>query len=211
MRCTILSLVSLFCGLILAQDDGNTPETEKTSETQSCFPDTCNLLKEFGSLREKLGIMETRLKDSENQILELKKKETTKIAFSAAIGGNGQQIGPFNTDTTLIYKTVITNIGNAYNESTGIFTAPVAGVYYFTIFCHAGGDREGKLFLYKNDDLVVMTSDHITQYDGADNGGNAVFLQLQQRDQVYVRLAANSHVWGSDLHTTFSGFLVTQM
>ncbi|XP_032399901.1 collagen alpha-2(VIII) chain isoform X2 [Etheostoma spectabile] len=211
MRCTILLFVSLFCGLILAQDGGNPPETEITSETQSCFPHKCDLLKEFGALREKLGVMETRLKDSENQILELKKKERTKVIFSTAVAQGEKHVGPFNTDITLSYKRVITNIGDAYNPSTGIFNAPVAGVYYFTIFYTAGGNREGKLFLYKNNDLVVMTSDHITQYDGADNGGNAVFLQLQQRDQVYVRMAANSHVWGNDYYTTFSGFLVTQM
>lgn len=57
--------------------------------------------------------------------------------------------------------------------------------------------------------MTVITSDHKTESDGADNGGNAVFLQLQQGDQVYVSMAANTYVWGAD-HTTFSGFLVTQ-
>ncbi|XP_031160163.1 uncharacterized protein LOC116053270 isoform X2 [Sander lucioperca] len=174
MKFTILLFVSLFCGLILAQEDG--PEIEKTSGTQSC--DMCDLLKEFGALREKVGVMETRLKDSENQILELKKKERTKVMFSAAAGEGDKSIGPFNTDTTLIYRRVITNIGGAYSPSTGIFTAPVAGVYYFTIFYHAGGEKEGKLLLYKNNDMVVMTHDQCSDSDGADNGGNAAFLQL---------------------------------
>ncbi|XP_044038941.1 uncharacterized protein LOC122869740 [Siniperca chuatsi] len=282
MNFTILWFVLLFCGLILAQDEGT------AIETQSCFPDMCNLLKEFGAMREKLGAMETRLKDSEtrlkdsetrlkdseNQILELKNKEfgamreklgametrlkdsetrlkdsetrlkdsetrlkdsetrlkdsetrlndsenkivelsnkeRTKVIFSASAGGSGR-IGPFNTDTTLIYRAMKTNIGNAYNQFTGIFTAPVAGVYYFTIFYHAGGEHEVKLLLYKNNEVVVMTRDHQSDSDTADNGGNAVFLQLQQGDQVYVQMHAKSHVWGFNHLTTFSGFLVTQM
>ncbi|XP_078020618.1 complement C1q subcomponent subunit B-like [Epinephelus lanceolatus] len=152
---------------------------------------------------------ESRLKNSENQLLELRNKERTKVIFSAATGG-GQAIGPFNTDKTLIYRTVITNIGDAYSPHTGIFVAPVAGVYYFTIFFHAGGHERAGLLLYKNNQLMIMTSDHQTEADTADNGGNAAFLQLQPGDHVYVVLAANSHVWGTS-HTTFSGLLVTQM
>ncbi|KAL7375737.1 hypothetical protein ABVT39_022771 [Epinephelus coioides] len=158
----------------------------------------------------RLNSSESRLWNSENQLLELRNKERTKVIFSAATGG-GNHIGPFNTDKTLIYRRVMTNIGDAYSPHRGIFVAPVAGVYYFTIFYHAGGYQQAKLLLYKNSQLMIATTDHRTGADGADNGGNAAFLQLQPGDQVCVVLAANSHVWGSNYQTTFSGFLVTQI
>ncbi|XP_074480477.1 complement C1q tumor necrosis factor-related protein 3-like [Sebastes fasciatus] len=211
MNFAILLIVLLFSDLIFAQDVGNANETEISMEIQSCNPDMCDLLIEFGAMTEKLRAVETRLKDSETQILELRNKERTKVIFSAATGGGDNAIGPFNTDTTLIYRTVITNIGNAYSQFTGIFVAPVAGVYYFTIFYHAGGYYKAHLLLYKNNELMVTTHDHWSLIDTADNGGNAVFLQLQPGDQVYVRMAENAWVWGTDHHTTFSGFLVTQM
>ncbi|KAK5931593.1 hypothetical protein CesoFtcFv8_000125 [Champsocephalus esox] len=231
MSWTILLIVSLFCGLISAQDDGNTTDFENHLETQGCSADMCDLLREFGAVRDKLRVVETRMEDSETrlkdtetrlkdtetrltesetQILELKKEKKT-VVFSAATGGGDTAIGPFNTDTTLIYRKVITNIGAAYSPNTGVFVAPVAGVYYFTIFYHAGGKYEALLRLYKNNDVVVLTYDHRCTSDSADNGGNAVFLQLVQGDQVYVRLGVNTHVWGSDYPTTFSGFLVTEM
>ena len=59
----------LFCSLSLVQSEGQTPETERTNET--CFP-VCDLVKELSALREKVGVMETKLKGSENQIHELK-------------------------------------------------------------------------------------------------------------------------------------------
>ncbi|XP_059210159.1 complement C1q-like protein 2 [Centropristis striata] len=200
MNFIILFFTLLFSGFILAQEgDGTTPRISE-------------FLKLIVDMKEKLSAMETRTSESEKQILELKNKETTTVAFTAALGGGGAAYGPFNIATTLMYKTVITNIGNAYNPSTGIFTAPVSGLYYFTIFYHAGGQSVAHLTLYKNNEVIVITSDHTSsEFDTADNGGNAAFVQLQSRDQVYVRMDLNAYVWGNDHHTTFSGFLVTQM
>ncbi|XP_037614185.1 cerebellin-1-like isoform X2 [Sebastes umbrosus] len=208
MNFAILMIVLLFSDFIFAQDVDNTDETEKPN----------SLLREFGAMKETLRAVETRLKDSETrlkdsetQILELRSKESTKVIFSAATGGGDKGIGPFNTDTTLIYRTVISNIGNAYSPSTGIFVAPVAGVYYFNIFYCAAGTHPANLNLYINNKPIVAAYDNKSSSDTADTGGNAVFLQLQPGDQVYVRMLVNSWVWGSDYHTTFSGFLVTQM
>ncbi|XP_034005963.1 complement C1q-like protein 3 [Trematomus bernacchii] len=206
MRLTIVLIVSLFSGLILAQEGDNVSEKLKAMETRLVNSET-----RLVNTETRLMDTENRLKESENQILELKNKEKKTVIFSAATGGGGNHIGPFNTDTTLIYRTMITDIGGAYSPSTGVFVAPVAGVYYFTIFFHAGGNLAAKLTLNKNNDLVVMTQDHPSTFDTADNGGNAVFLQLVQGDQVYVRLIAKTFVWGTDHHTTFSGFLVTEM
>lgn len=93
---------------------------------------------------------------------------------------------------------------------TGIFAAPVAGVYYFSIFYHASGSHGSMLRLFKNSEEIVIAHDFQSDSDRADNGANAVFLQLQHGDQVYVQLAANSHIWGAS-HSTFSGYLVGQI
>ncbi|XP_071315175.1 complement C1q tumor necrosis factor-related protein 3-like [Trachinotus anak] len=210
--------MSLFiCLLILFCCDLNLGQSWNESEGELTCPDSCTLQSEFLAMKKKIEDMENKLTqcetkfiNSESQIEELKNQASKKVIFSAAVGGSGST-GPFNKDTMLLYSTVITNIGSAYNKFTGVFTAPVAGVYYFSIFYHSGGEYEGKLLLYKNDQLMIMTHDHKSQSDTADNGGNAVFLQLQPGDQVYVRLPANSHVWGHGQHTTFNGFLVNEM
>ncbi|KAA8582655.1 hypothetical protein FQN60_006326 [Etheostoma spectabile] len=76
---------------------------------------------------------------------------------------------------------------------------------------HGGGSHDTGLTLVKNNEDIVKANDHSSTYDRADNGGNAVFLRLQPRDMVFVRLAAYLYVWGTDYHTTFSGFLVTPL
>ncbi|XP_053199119.1 cerebellin-2-like [Scomber japonicus] len=134
--------------------------------------------------------------------------EREKVAFSA-LTNYGAAYGPFDMDKTLVYKKVITNIGNGYDPSTGIFTAPVAGIYHFTFLYHAGGERASKLILKRNGEEITMTGDNKSQYEKSNNGGNAVCLQMKKMDRVCVVLAANCHVWGSE-HTSFSGFLVCE-
>ncbi|KAI9546295.1 hypothetical protein NQZ68_028712 [Dissostichus eleginoides] len=170
-------------------------------DTKTRLMDTETQLKDTET---RLQNTETRLTESASQTLRLKANKT--VVFSAATGRGEKKIGPFNTDITLIYRNVITNIGAAYSTSTGIFVAPVAGVYYFTCFYHNGGGYGEMLQLYKNNELVLLTHDHGSYY--YNNGGNAVFLQLEQGAQVYVRLVKDSYVSGTDYHTTFSGFLV---
>uniref|UniRef100_A0A3Q1GT11 C1q domain-containing protein n=1 Tax=Acanthochromis polyacanthus TaxID=80966 RepID=A0A3Q1GT11_9TELE len=165
--------------------------------------DCCTVQRKFDTIEDRLTALEKLLKEFQIRLI---KNENKTVIFSAVVGRFGT-IGPFSTDTTLVCRRVITNIGNAYSRFSGIFTAPVPGVYYFTFFYHAGGECDAMLYLYRNYQLIVMTSDHSLRHDTADNGGNAVFLQLRKGDQVHVRMGANSHVWGSYRHTTFSGFL----
>ncbi|XP_008420827.2 complement C1q-like protein 2 [Poecilia reticulata] len=197
-------MLVMFCGLTLAQDDVN------EIETQLSFPEMSVLLQELGALKEKSEALETKLEETENQVLVLNEKASTKVVFSAEIGGNGA-IGPYSTSKTLIYTSVLANLGNAYNQHTGIFVAPVRGMYYFSFFYHAGGGFPVGLDLMKNNQVVVRSAEHKSSYDFSDNGGNAAFVELQQGDHVYVQLDANHHVWGSGYSTTFSGFLLHQV
>ncbi|KAF7198806.1 transcript variant X10 [Nothobranchius furzeri] len=70
---------------------------------------------------------------TENQVEALRREgEVKQVAFSASLMDSGSgDVGPFNTKTPLVFRRVVTNIGNAYNPNTGFFIAPVRGVYHF--------------------------------------------------------------------------------
>uniref|UniRef100_A0A3Q3ILQ8 C1q domain-containing protein n=1 Tax=Monopterus albus TaxID=43700 RepID=A0A3Q3ILQ8_MONAL len=72
---------------------------------------------------ENEGVKE-RLEATERELKAI--KDVPKVAFAVSLGDNGLQ----KTTTgsrVLIYKVVLTNIGEAYNSETGVFTAPAAG------------------------------------------------------------------------------------
>ncbi|CAB1434917.1 unnamed protein product, partial [Pleuronectes platessa] len=60
--------------------------------------------------------------------------EVKRVAFTAALSSDRRTIGPFNIDTNLVFRQVITNIGKAYNPDTGFFIAPVKGAYHFELY-----------------------------------------------------------------------------
>ncbi|XP_036372042.1 complement C1q-like protein 2 [Megalops cyprinoides] len=194
--------------------------TEFTFGTQpACQPDIYSVLMELRAVEARLKAaesqvtelkaLETRLTLAETQVDELRRanRDRPKIAFSASIGGDGDT-GPFNVDTTVVYKTVITNIGNAYSPNTGIFTAPVKGVYYFRMSIFARGSVATNAQLLKNGARIVTADSHKTG-DPFENSSNGASLLLEVGDQVYTRLWAGRHIFdNANHHSTFSGFLL---
>ncbi|KAL2094530.1 hypothetical protein ACEWY4_009249 [Coilia grayii] len=129
-----------------------------------------------------------------------------KVAFSAALT-DAEYIGPFNTDITLVYKKIFTNVGNAYSPITGIFTAPVRGVYYFR-FTAVGKSSSHRLVirLVKNGEQVMAMYELPNDNEYVNN---AVVLQLEVGDIIYMQLPSSNEAFdNSNNHTTFSGFLI---
>ncbi|CAK6984209.1 uncharacterized protein LOC128365440, partial [Scomber scombrus] len=64
--------------------------------------------------------IQSRTNVTENQVETLKRDgEAKQVAFSASLLASGYgHVGPFNTQTALVFRHVVTNIGKAYNPNT---------------------------------------------------------------------------------------------
>ncbi|XP_032366193.1 complement C1q-like protein 4 isoform X2 [Etheostoma spectabile] len=153
------------------------------------------------------------LKEMTASLVQLKADMATvqPVAFSASLAVEGElHIGPVPSDTPLIYRHVPTNIGNAYNTTTGVFTAPVRGAYHFEFHINSANSRSTAAFLVKNSENVFAA--HESQPAHFMSSSNGVTLLLEVGDKVFVRLAATSHVFDNfNHHTTFSGHLLFPM
>ncbi|XP_067093749.1 uncharacterized protein [Osmerus mordax] len=168
---------------------------------------------EVKDLHTENSALEARLSLIELHVEELKAENEgrPKVAFYTALTDSGN-VGPFNTETSLVYSKVITNIGNAYSPVTGVFTAPVRGVYYFrfTAMDLRGSGSMG-VAMYKND-LLIMANGAYNSHGHAKYVANAATLELEQGDKIKMRLPPGFGLWDHPHnYNTFSGFLLFPM
>jgi len=147
-------------------------------------------------------------------------QDDTSGLFRMAISSNGNVSTPgqtffeaklcsntINPGNGIIWETVITNIGNAYNSTDGKFTAPASGVYQFgfNLLMPNAASGDLRVAFYKNG----TGFNHFVQYKQANtwdpfqgvtstylNAGDTVWLvYLQGSGSIYVDCSFN-RFWG---------------
>ncbi|XP_074471846.1 complement C1q tumor necrosis factor-related protein 3-like [Sebastes fasciatus] len=134
----------------------------------------------------------------------------SQVAFSASLvtAYDWTHQGPFTTDTTLLFEKVTTNIGNAYDPNTGVFTAPVKGLYYIRFTGCVGSSGSMNAALIKNSENMFAVFDTRGVHGSASNG---MPLVLEVGDRLSITLWAEKTIFDQSKLSTFSGFLVSPM
>eukprot|EP00058_Branchiostoma_floridae_P009989 XP_002595477.1 hypothetical protein BRAFLDRAFT_69137 [Branchiostoma floridae] len=128
------------------------------------------------------------------------------VAFSATL-----RVRILNApeNTVVTFDIVHTNVGNAYNRTTGKFAPQVSG-YYMLTYTGMTTSVVGSAYwsrLKKNGEEIVSlydrsNGDHISSC-------NSAILQLQPGDEVWVELDGRSSMWSDPGgYVSFSGFLI---
>ncbi|KAK2855797.1 hypothetical protein Q5P01_004532 [Channa striata] len=137
-------------------------------------------------------------------------KGRSQVAFSASLVTTEHETfqGPFETSSSLVFRKVTTNIGNAYNPETGVFTAPTKGLYYIRFTGSFGNSNVLNAAVLKNGENMFATYNTVGHHSSDSNG---MSLVLEEGDQVWVVLWASSSIFDQSRLSTFSGFLVFPM
>ncbi|XP_077945644.1 cerebellin-1 [Gasterosteus aculeatus] len=153
--------------------------------------------------------LEVRLRSSETQREQLQNHTAgeLKVAFSAGLTDLGS-VGPFDEERTLIFSKTITNIGRAYNQTAGVFTAPIRGLYFFSFTATDYLKGYMGLHLYRNNQPIVFSLD-LNDHGGYASTSCGVALQLEAGDGVRLSLPASYRLYDDSRNfSLFSGFLL---
>ncbi|KAK3568706.1 hypothetical protein QTP86_013885 [Hemibagrus guttatus] len=175
----------------------------QSNENTCCY----NIQSELTELKSTVAEQKVKLEALEKQLAD-----KPNVAFSTSLFGHGgHTVGGYSTGEILKFQKVFTNIGQAYSPTTGKFTAPVKGVYYFGFSAFANGQSRMGVHLRKNGEQVVATYDYNSNHKDV-NGANRAVLMLEKGDEVYIELWSGLQIFDSyNSVSTFSGFLISPM
>ncbi|XP_078317077.1 uncharacterized protein LOC111103840 isoform X3 [Crassostrea virginica] len=126
-----------------------------------------------------------------------------KVAFTAGV----TSLSSTWNSGTLVFNSVILNVGTGYNPSTGVFTSPVAGTYVFYVSALEYSKQYLQVDIVLNSvSKVKLVGDNEAAYQ---TGTNMVVLNLQKGDSVWVKHVSGKGYWSARVPaTTFTGFLI---
>lgn len=129
----------------------------------------------------------------------------TVVAFLAVLDAS-ISIG---SNQIIVFERVITNIGQAYSSQTGVFTAPVDGIFLFTTTLLTENNKEIWCYVMLNGKDVARINERGT--DGRHGSGSqTVILQLNEGDEVDVRNSKYLFALQGGAYGSFAGFLIKE-
>ena len=113
-----------------------------------------------------------------------------EVAFSVHI-----QVSDTTTSMTkgniVIFNEIVTNLGDGYNKDSGSFTAPVSGVYSFSLYFMTSNTAWSYLGIYVNGESQCNVAGH-SAYGVS---GCSVIKEIKTGDVVNVRVANSATLY----------------
>ncbi|KAK7116295.1 hypothetical protein V1264_002001 [Littorina saxatilis] len=156
---------------------------------------------ETSQLRDNLTHQQQALQQTNTALAQLNSTQGRHVSFHAR---GLQNAGPSSGDT-MIVPTVLTNEGNAYNSSTGYFTAPYSGTYFFAVTSGSLTTNKYARFDLLVDGTLVAYGKTTDPGPGESTSIHAV-VHVAQGLRVWLRAGQSVDYYSSV--TSFSGFLL---
>lgn len=117
----------------------------------------------------------------------------------------------FNTEVALVFSNALTNIGGGYNAVTGIFTAPLGGVYVFICKITDIQNSVGPtIYFVKNgasQSFNIGNEGHTNSFRSSSS--SSIVLELSPGDRVWVKVVGvfsfhENYRWRATINRVFA-------
>ncbi|XP_045215461.2 C1q-related factor-like [Mercenaria mercenaria] len=130
----------------------------------------------------------------------------TPVAFFAKMVNHLEHGG---VHQTVIFDSVVTNVGNAYYSHIGTFIAPLPGTYVFSTTLVSRHFNGAHAQFVKNG--TALTTMYVSAgQTGDDTTSQTIVLQLEKGEDVSVQNLDSDKSFYGDSHSIFSGFLLEE-
>lgn len=142
------------------------------------------------------------------QLMLYRINSNTCYSYTIIVGTTSTIPVSFNTKIQTPTSDFFSHISGSYNNSSGTFTAPVDGVYVFSVTMHSLNHDTTHHGIYKNSEQITTLYVHGGELATSDSTSQTIILVLKRGDTVSVRhIDADHGAYGSG-HSLFSGFLL---
>ncbi|XP_054619457.1 complement C1q tumor necrosis factor-related protein 3-like isoform X2 [Dunckerocampus dactyliophorus] len=201
--------IQVLTGKMTTQDHAEKDVTGRMNDHLKAAETTNKTIKDLtGRMNDLTTANNKTIQDLKARVGKLDGMSDKRKVWFAATGGDKK-----TNDSKVIFQNVDTNMGSHYDATTGIFTAPYKGAYFFTVtFRSDGGMIELDVFREKmdgNQESLMSLYDSTNTKGKISIASNSKMVDLEDGDKVYVR-ASSSHEL-TCCANVFSGFLVYPM
>ncbi|KAK7097062.1 hibernation-associated plasma protein HP-27-like [Littorina saxatilis] len=149
----------------------------------------------------------SKLNAAESRLHFLESHQSAALGFTVQLANDPVDIGPKGT---LKFDHFVTSLGGGYDAHTGIFTAPVSGLYVFYLTIMSSNGHYIEVTLVKEG--VSLDTAHAGATDSHnfyDQGSLLVTVHLNKGEQVWnERAGGDSTIVRGSFWTVFSGYLI---
>ena len=107
------------------------------------------------------------------------------VAFTAIV--SPPSVTLLGAGETIIFDLVITNVGNAYKNTTGMFRAPLQGVYVFNFALMMDPGLDEYIELVKDGNHIMWNYGHAPGSTHYISASRTATLELQASNQMYLK------------------------
>lgn len=205
MLLTITAAALVMVSSVYCQEDMVSFQENFSAQLEALKSKVVKLENKVDSLEHKNTILTQPLRHSKREASFFPENE---VAFSARVS---QHVNNLAAHQPIVFGTVLTNIGNYYNNTTGVFYVPIAGTYQFFVNILSEADNNIETELVVNGNMMAEIYSGAGKYHGA--GSNLVIVRLNQGDNVWVKVHA---AFSSDMAvhccwSTFTGMLIREV